>query len=183
MRRDCNRLDFVCHRGETHKMSRILEGRLRGKGRKIGIVCGRFNELITKQLLSGCEQELVRHDVESDDIVVAWVPGAFEIPLLATRMARSGTFDAVICLGAVIRGATPHFDYVAGESAKGVAAAARDADLPVIFGILTVDTIEQALERAGTKAGNKGRDAAWAAMEMIDLIAQVESVCKHGSES
>jgi 6,7-dimethyl-8-ribityllumazine synthase len=165
------------------KMSQVLEGRLRGSGQRIGIVCGRFNELITKQLLSGCENELARHDVESGDITVVWVPGAFEIPLIANRMARSGRFDAVICLGAVIRGATPHFDYVAGEAAKGVAAASRDADRPVIFGILTTDTIEQALERAGTKSGNKGRDSAWAALEMIDLIGQLERVCDNGSES
>lgn len=164
-------------------MSRILEGRLRGAGRRIGIVCGRFNELITKQLLAGCEQELERHDVVAQDIVVTWVPGAFEVPLIAARMARSGRFDAVICLGTVIRGATPHFDYVAGEAAKGIAAASREADLPVIFGILTTDTIEQALERAGTKAGNKGRDAAWAALEMIDLVEQVERVCSDGSKS
>lgn len=152
-------------------MAQVLEGRPRGDGRRVAIVCGRFNELITKQLLSGCEQELVRLGVEADAITVIWVPGAFEIPLIAERASASGRYDAVICLGAVIRGATAHFDYVAGEAAKGIAGVARAAQLPVIFGLLTTDTIEQALERAGTKAGNKGRDAAWTALEMCDLLA------------
>lgn len=152
-------------------MVQVLEGRPRGDGRRVAIVCGRFNELITKQLLSGCQQELVRLGVEDEAITVIWVPGAFEIPLIAGRASQAGRFDAVICLGAVIRGATAHFDYVAGEAAKGVASVAREAQLPVIFGILTTDTIEQALERAGTKAGNKGRDAAWSALEMCDLLS------------
>jgi len=155
-------------------MSLLIEGRPRGEGCRVAIVCGRFNELITKQLLFGCEHELGRFGVEAEAVTVCWAPGAFELPLVASRMARSKKYDAVICLGAVIRGATAHFDYVAGEAAKGVAAASRDSDVPVIFGILTTDSIEQALERAGTKAGNKGRDSAIAALEMIDLLKQID---------
>ena len=157
-------------------MSAILEGRPRGEGRRIAIVCGRFNELITKQLLQGCESELERLGVASDAITVCWVPGAYEIPLVAGRLAKSGHFDAIITLGAVIRGATAHFDYVAGEAAKGIAGVGREADMPVVFGLLTTDTIEQAIERAGTKAGNKGRDAAWTALEMCDLLTRIEEI-------
>lgn len=154
-------------------MAKVIQGRPRGDGLRVGIVCGRFNELITKELLRGCEDELIRHGVDADAITVAWVPGSWEIPMVAERLAKSSAIDAVICLGAVIRGATAHFDYVAGESAKGIAAVAARAGKPVIFGVLTTDTIEQAIERSGTKAGNKGRDAATAAMEMADLMASL----------
>jgi 6,7-dimethyl-8-ribityllumazine synthase len=145
------------------------EGRLDAAGIRVAIVVSRFNELVTKQLLAGALDCLRRHGAADDAVSVAWVPGAFEIPLVAQRLASSGSVDAVICLGAVIRGATAHFDYVAGQAAAGVARAALDTGLPVIFGVLTTDSIEQALERAGTKAGNKGWDAALAAIEMASL--------------
>jgi len=154
-------------------MAKVLQGRPRGDGVRVGIVCGRFNELITRELLHGCEDELVRHGVDADAITVVWVPGSWEIPLAASRLAKSGAIDAVVCLGAVIRGATPHFDYVAAEAAKGIASVGAGADKPVVFGVLTTDTIEQAIERAGTKAGNKGRDAAQVALEMVDLLASL----------
>lgn len=157
-------------------MSRVYQGRPIAEDCRIGIVCGRFNELITKQLLAGCEDELRRHGVQDDGIEVFWVPGAFEVPLVAGRLAKKGRYQAIICLGAVIRGATSHFDYVAGEAAKGIAGVAKDADLPVVFGVLTTDTIEQAIERAGTKAGNKGRDSAITAIEMIDLLKQIDAL-------
>ena len=150
-----------------------LEGHLQGKGRKIGIVVARFNSFISERLLEGAIDSLVRSGVATGDIVVARVPGAYEIPLIAQKMARSGRHDAVICLGAVIRGATPHFDFVAGEVAKGTAQVMLDAGIPVLFGVLTTETIEQAIERAGTKAGNKGSDVAIAALEMINLLDQV----------
>ena len=146
------------------------EAPLKGEGRRIGIVVSRFNELVTRQLLEGARNGLVRHGVSDDDIVVAWVPGAWEIPSALARMSRGGRFDALIALGAVIRGGTPHFDYVAGGVATGVAQIAASADLPVIFGVLTTDNVEQAIERAGTKAGNKGWDAALAALEMANLF-------------
>lgn len=155
-------------------MARAIEGKPRGAGRRVAIVCARFNELVTRELLRGCEDELARHDVASEDVLVAWVPGSFEIPVAASRLARRADVDAVICLGAVIRGATDHYEHVAGEAAKGIAAAGRESGKPVIFGVLTTNTIEQAIERAGTKAGNKGRDAAIAALEMIDLLAQLD---------
>ncbi len=151
-------------------MALYLEGHLQGAGRKIGIVVARFNSFIGERLLEGAIDSLVRSGVSGDDIVVARVPGAFEIPLVAQKMARSGKHDAVICLGAVIRGATPHFDYVAGEVAKGTAQVMLDSGVPVLFGVLTTETIEQAIERAGTKAGNKGSDVAIAALEMINLL-------------
>ena len=154
-------------------MVTYLEGHLQGKGRKIGIVVARFNSFISERLLEGAIDSLVRSGVATGDIVVARVPGAFEIPLIAQKMARSGRHDAVICLGAVIRGATPHFDFVAGEVAKGTAQVMLDAGIPVLFGVLTTETIEQAIERAGTKAGNKGSDVAIAALEMINLLDQV----------
>jgi 6,7-dimethyl-8-ribityllumazine synthase len=154
-------------------MARTLEGKLSAKGIKIGIVCGRFNEFITGKLLEGALDALRRHDGAEDDCTVAWVPGSFEIPLVAQRMAQSGQYDAVITLGAVIRGATAHFDYVAAEVSKGVAQASMATGVPVIFGVLTTDTIEQAIERAGTKAGNKGADSAMAAMEMVDLLKKI----------
>ena len=151
-------------------MVTYLEGHLQGTGRKIGITVSRFNSFISEKLLEGAIDTLVRSGVSASDIVVARVPGAFEIPLLAQKMAKSKKYDAVICLGAVIRGATPHFDYVAGEVAKGTAQVMLDSGIPVLFGVLTTETIEQAIERAGTKAGNKGADVAMAALEMINLL-------------
>ena len=151
-------------------MVNYLEGNLQGTGRKIGIVVSRFNSFISEKLLEGAIDSLVRSGVNTGDIVVARVPGAFEIPLVAQKMARSGRHDAVICLGAIIRGATPHFDYVASEVSKGTAQVMMDAGIPVLFGVLTTETIEQAIERAGTKAGNKGSDVAIAALEMINLM-------------
>jgi 6,7-dimethyl-8-ribityllumazine synthase len=154
-------------------MAKYLEGHLQGTGRKIGIVVARFNSFISEKLLEGAIDTLVRSGVNGDDITVARVPGAFEIPLVAQKMAKSGKYDAVIVLGAVIRGATPHFEYVAGEVAKGTAQVMLDAGIPVLFGVLTTETIEQAIERAGTKAGNKGSDVAIAALEMINLLETV----------
>lgn len=152
---------------------KTIEGKLIGKGLKVGIVAGRFNEFITSKLLSGAIDCLVRHDTNEDDITVAWVPGAFEIPLIAQQMVNKGEYDAVICLGAVIRGSTPHFDYVSNEVTKGVAHVSLQSNTPVIFGVLTVDTIEQAIERAGTKAGNKGWEAGLTAIEMANLIKNI----------
>lgn len=148
-------------------------GHLRGDGRRFGIVVGRFNELVTKQLLAGARDCLVRHGVKDDDIEAAWVPGAWEIPGALRLLSRAGRFDALIALGAVIRGGTPHFDYVAGAAANGTAAVGAESDIPVVFGVLTTDSIEQAIERAGTKAGNKGWDAAMTALEMADLYARL----------
>ncbi len=147
----------------------ILEGKLVAQGMKVGIVVARFNEFITSKLLGGAIDTLVRHDVNDEDITVAWVPGAFEIPLAAQKMAMSGKYDAIVCLGAVIRGSTPHFDYVCAEVSKGVATIGLKAEIPVTFGVLTTENIEQAVERAGTKAGNKGADAAITAIEMYNL--------------
>jgi 6,7-dimethyl-8-ribityllumazine synthase len=147
-----------------------LQGQLIGTDLKIGIVVARFNEFITSKLLSGAEDTLLRHGVKKDDIDVAWVPGAFEIPLIAKKMAESKKYDAVITLGTVIRGATTHYDYVCNEAAKGISKSSIDTGIPVIFGVLTVETIEQAIERAGTKAGNKGAEAAISAVEMANLI-------------
>ena len=147
-----------------------LEGNLIAKGLKIGIVGARFNEFITSKLISGAMDALVRHDVKEEDVDVAWVPGAFEIPLVAKKMAESGKYDAVICLGAVIRGATSHYDLVCNEAAKGIAHVSLDTGVPVMFGIVTTDTIEQAIERAGTKAGNKGFDCATGAMRWLILL-------------
>ncbi|WP_088102301.1 6,7-dimethyl-8-ribityllumazine synthase [Halalkalibacter urbisdiaboli] len=150
-------------------MGKVYEGHLVGTGLKVGIVVGRFNEFITSKLLGGAEDALKRHGVAEGDVDVAWVPGAFEIPFAAKKMADSGQYDAVITLGTVIRGSTPHFDYVCNEVAKGVGSLSLSSGKPVIFGVLTTDTIEQAVERAGTKAGNKGWDAATAAIEMANL--------------
>jgi len=148
----------------------VFEGFLKGEGLRFGIVVSRFNEFIGSKLLSGAQDSLARHGVEAGDVDVAWVPGAMEIPLVAQHLAGTKKYDAVICLGAVIRGSTPHFDYVAAEVAKGVAKVQLDTGIPVIFGVLTTDSIEQAVERAGTKAGNKGWDAAMAALEMANLL-------------
>ncbi len=152
---------------------KILEGKLVAKDVKIGIVASRFNEFIVSKLISGAEDGLLRHDVSGDNITLAWVPGAFEIPLMAKKMAESGKYDAVICLGAVIRGATSHYDYVCNEVSKGIAQVSLATGVPVMFGILTTDNIEQAIERAGTKAGNKGYDCALGAIEMINLAKQI----------
>lgn len=151
-------------------MAKYIEGNLSAQGKKFGILVARFNSFIAERLVEGAIDTLIRSGASDDDIEVVRVPGAYEIPLIAQKMARSERYDAVICLGAVIRGATPHFDFVAGEAAKGIAMASMDADLPIIFGILTTDTIEQAIERAGTKAGNKGSDCASAAIEMVSLL-------------
>jgi 6,7-dimethyl-8-ribityllumazine synthase len=147
-----------------------FEGNLVASGLKFGIVTARFNELLSSRLLSGAKDALIRHGVAASDIDEAWVPGAFEIPLVAGKMAASGRYDAVIALGVVIRGGTPHFDYVASEVSKGVAKVSLDTGVPVLFGVITADTIEQAVERAGTKAGNKGWEAAEAAIEMANLV-------------
>ncbi|MDP9373723.1 MAG: 6,7-dimethyl-8-ribityllumazine synthase [Chloroflexota bacterium] len=152
---------------------RTYEGSFSGQGRRFAIVASRFNETIGRRLLDGALDALRRHGVADDDIASAWVPGAFEIPLVARRLAATGRYDGVICLGAVIRGATPHFDYVAGNVVAGVAAAGRETGVPVIFGVLTTDTIEQAVERSGTKAGNTGFSAAVAVIEMANLLAAI----------
>ncbi len=155
-------------------MSSVFEGALLGKGLKVAVVVARFNEFITGKLLSGAKDALTRHGVADEDIDVAWVPGSFEIPLVAQKLAMSKRYDAVICLGTVIRGATPHFEYIAAEVSKGVAKVGLDSGIPVIFGVITSDTIEQAIERAGTKAGNKGFDAAVGAIEMANLLKKLD---------
>ena len=153
---------------------KTFEGKLVSKEIRIGIVAARFNEFITSKLLSGAVDGLLRHDVQEKDIHVAWVPGAFEIPLIASKMAKSGKYDGVICLGAVIRGATSHYDYVCNEVSKGIAAVSLESGVPVMFGILTTENIEQAIERAGTKYGNKGYDCALGVIEMVNLIREIE---------
>lgn len=153
---------------------RTIEGNLVSKNIRVGIVAARFNEFITSKLLGGAMDGLLRHDVRDDDIDVAWVPGAFEIPLIGSKMAKSGKYDAVICLGAVIRGATSHYDYVCNEVSKGIATVSLESGIPVLFGVLTTENIEQAIERAGTKAGNKGYDCAVSAIEMVNLIRAIE---------
>lgn len=152
---------------------KTIEGIYCGKEIKIGIVASRFNEFITSKLVGGAEDCLKRHGVSDDDITLAWVPGAYEIPLIAKKMSKSGKYDAVICLGAVIRGATSHYDYVCNEVSKGIAQVSLESEIPVLFGVLTTDSIEQAIERAGTKAGNKGYDCAMSALEMINLIKEL----------
>lgn len=154
---------------------RVYEGNVVSKDIKVGIVAARFNEFIVSRLLGGALDGLKRHDVKDDDIDVAWVPGAFEIPLIASKMAKSGKYDLVICLGAVIRGSTSHYDYVCNEVSKGIATVSLQSDIPVMFGVLTTDNIEQAIERAGTKAGNKGYDCALSGIEMVNLIRDIES--------
>lgn len=156
------------------ELGNLFEGHLVGTGLKVGIVVGRFNEFITGKLLSGAQDAFKRHGVDESDVDIAWVPGAFEIPLIAKKMADTKKYDAVITLGTVIRGATPHFDFVCNEAAKGVSQASMQSGIPVIFGVLTTDTIEQSIERAGTKAGNKGWDAAVSAIEMANLTKQFD---------
>ncbi len=153
---------------------KTFEGKLISQDIKIGIVAARFNEFITSRLLSGTLDGLTRHGVKDEDIHVAWVPGAFEIPLIASKMVKSKKYDAVICLGAVIRGSTTHYDYVCNEVSKGIAAISLSSDIPVLFGVLTTENIEQAIERAGTKAGNKGYDCALSAIEMVNLIREID---------
>ncbi|MFQ6042803.1 MAG: 6,7-dimethyl-8-ribityllumazine synthase [Candidatus Poribacteria bacterium] len=155
-------------------MPNICEGNLIGTGLKIGIVVSRFNNFITSKLLDGALDALKRHGVADDDVDIAWVPGSYEIPFIAKKLAASSRYDAVVCLGAVIRGATPHFEYVANESAKGIAQVGLQTGVPTIYGVITTDTIEQAIERAGTKAGNKGADAAVSAIEMANLCKQMD---------
>jgi 6,7-dimethyl-8-ribityllumazine synthase len=151
-------------------MNKSFEGMLVGKGLKFGLIVSRFNEFISGKLLEGCKDALIRHGVNDDDIYVAWTPGSFEIPLVALKMAKTKKYDAIICLGAIIRGGTPHFDYVASEYTKGVAKVSLDTELPVINGVITADNLEQAIERAGTKMGNKGFAAATSAIEMANLL-------------
>ena len=154
---------------------KTFEGNLVSQGIKIGIVAARFNDFIVSRLIGGCEDTLLRHGVQEEDISLAWVPGAFEIPLIASKMAKSGKFDAVIALGAVIRGSTSHYDYVCSEVSKGIANVSLNSDVPVLFGVLTTDSIEQAIERAGSKAGNKGSECAQGAIEMVNLIRALEA--------
>jgi 6,7-dimethyl-8-ribityllumazine synthase len=153
----------------------VFEGKVVSEGMKVGIVAARFNEFIVSKLVAGAQDALVRHDVKEEDIDLAWVPGAFEIPLIASKMAKSGKYDAVIALGAVIRGSTTHYDYVCSEVSKGIANVSLNSDIPVMFGVITTENIEQAIERAGTKAGNKGYDCAVSAIEMINLIKEIEN--------
>ena len=155
-------------------MPRIIEGKLSAEGKRFGIIVARFNDFISDRLLGGALDALIRSGAKDEDIEVAKVPGAFEIPLIADKMAKLGKYDAIICLGAVIRGSTPHFDYVCAEASKGIASVSLDQGVPIMFGILTTDTIEQAIERAGTKAGNKGWDVAMGAIEMADLAEQLK---------
>jgi 6,7-dimethyl-8-ribityllumazine synthase len=157
-------------------MPNVCEGNLIGTGLKIGIVISRFNNFITSKLLDGALDALKRHGVADDDVDVAWVPGSYEVPFIAKKLAESRKYDAIICLGAVIRGATPHFEYVASESAKGIAQVGLQTGVPTIYGVITTDTIEQAIERAGTKAGNKGADAAVSAIEMVNLCKAIYRV-------
>lgn len=154
---------------------KTFEGNLVSEDIRVGIVAARFNEFITSKLISGAMDGLVRHNVNEDNIHIAWVPGAFEIPLIASKMAKSGNYDAVICLGAVIRGATSHYDYVCNEVSKGIAAISLETGVPVMFGVVTTDNIEQAIERAGTKAGNKGYDCALGAIEMVNLLRSIDA--------
>ncbi len=152
----------------------VIEGKVVvGSGIKIGIVAARFNELVVSRLVAGAEDGLLRHDVKAEDITLCWVPGSFEIPLLAKKMAESGKYDAIICLGSVIRGATSHYDYVCSEVSKGIAQTSLQSGVPIMFGVLTTDTIEQALERSGSKAGNKGYDCALGAIEMVNVIKKL----------
>ncbi|MEA3489679.1 MAG: 6,7-dimethyl-8-ribityllumazine synthase [Candidatus Omnitrophota bacterium] len=155
------------------RVSKVIKGNMISKGKKFGIVVSRFNEFVSSNLLDGAIDTLLKHGVKEDEISVVWVPGSFEVPMLAKRMADSGEYDAVICLGAIIRGETPHFDFIAGEATKGVAKVGMESDIPCVFGIITADNLEQALDRAGTKSGNKGRDAAMSAIEMSNLYSSL----------
>ena len=154
-------------------MAKYIEGNLQAEGKKFGIIVSRFNSFISEKLLEGAIDTLLRSGASDDDIEIVRVPGAYEIPLIALKMAKSGKYDSVICLGVIIRGATPHFDFVANEAAKGIAQVGMDTGLPIIFGVLTTETIEQAIERAGSKAGNKGSECASAAVEMVNLLSKI----------
>jgi 6,7-dimethyl-8-ribityllumazine synthase len=162
-------------------VSKSYEGSLVAEGLRFGIIASRFNDLIVRRLLSGALDALARHGAKEEQVETAWVPGSFEIPLVAQRLAESGRYDAVICLAAIIRGATPHFEYVASEAAKGIAQVSQRTGIPVIYGVVTADTIEQAVERAGTKAGNRGADAARSAIEMANLMRELPGKGKSGS--
>jgi len=153
---------------------KVVAGNLIARGRSFGIVASRFNDFLTKELVAGCLDTLLRHGADEKDVAAVWVPGAFEIPLAAQKMARAKNYDAVICLGTLIRGATVHFDYIAAEVAKGISKVSLDTGVPVVFGVITADTIEQAVERSGTKDGNKGKDAALTAIEMVNLVNQIK---------
>ena len=155
-------------------MPQVIEGNFQASGKKVALVAGRFNAFITKNLVDGAVDTLVRHGIDDSAITLVWAPGAFEIPLVVKRVAATGAYDAIIALGCVIRGGTPHFDYVAGEAAKGIGQLALQCNIPILFGVLTTDSIEQAIERAGTKAGNKGADAARAALDMMSLMEQLD---------
>jgi 6,7-dimethyl-8-ribityllumazine synthase len=155
-------------------MPQVIEGNFQASGKKVALVAGRFNAFITKNLVDGAVDTLVRHGIDDSAITLVWAPGAFEIPLVVKRVAATGAYDAIIALGCVIRGGTPHFDYVAGEAAKGIGQLALQCNIPILFGVLTTDSIEQAIERAGTKAGNKGAEAAMAALEMMSLMEQLD---------
>jgi len=155
-------------------MAKVIEGSMIVKQKKFGIIASRFNDFMTKELVSGCSDTLVRHGADQKDLTLVWVPGAFEIPVVAQKMAKSKDYDALICLGTIIRGATPHFDFIASEAAKGIAKISLDSGIPVIFGVITADTIEQAVERAGSKDGNKGKDAALSAIEMVNVLGQIK---------
>lgn len=152
---------------------KVIKAELTGKGKSFGIVASRFNEFITAQLIEGARDTLVRHGVSENDVEVVWVPGAFEIPYVAQKMAKQKKYDSILCLGTIIRGSTPHFDYIASEAAKGIAKVSLDSGVPCIFGVITAETLEQAIERAGTKDGNKGRDAAMAALELANLYEKI----------
>ncbi len=158
---------------EGGEMVKTIEGNLLAKDKKFAVLASRFNDFITKELVAGCIDTLVRHGAKESDITLTWVPGAFEIPCIAQKVAKRKAYDAVVCLGTVIRGSTPHFDYIASEVAKGIARVSENSGLPVIFGVITADTIEQAIERAGTKDGNKGKDAAITAIEMANLLEKI----------
>lgn len=155
-------------------MPKVIEGNLIAKGKKFCIVASRFNDFMTKELVAGCVDTLIRHGAGEQDLTVTWVPGAFEIPTVAQKLVKTKDYDAVICLGTIIRGATPHFDYIASCVAKGIAKVSQETSVPVIFGVITADTIEQAVERSGTKDGNKGRDAALSAIEMVNLLEKIK---------
>jgi len=159
-------------------MTRTTQGLMDASGKKFGLIASRFNEFITSKLIGGAVDELVRHGAREEDIEVVWVPGAFEIPVMARRLARKKGYDGLVCLGCVIRGDTPHFDYIAAEVSKGIAAVGLESEIPVVFGVLTTDTLEQSIERAGAKGGNKGSEAARAAIEMVSLFGQVGSLPK-----
>jgi len=165
--------NYVRQNNKEEVVNKHFEGMLLGKGLKFGLVVSRFNEFFSKKLLEGAQDALLRHGVNEEDIEVAWTPGSFEIPLIAQKLAQTKKYDAVICLGAVIRGGTPHFDYIAAEVTKGIAKVNMDTGVPVIYGIITTDTLEQAVERSGTKAGNKGFDAAVSAIEMANLAKSI----------